>query len=335
MDETLLWNVFEECLSLATDNIYVKQVENETDDMFTFVRRSKGDYITFRLEMFKIIGKCTNVARKNDKFMVKILMDIYEKEYLSYSVVNKKMMDLRDNHSEIMDHIDNEDGENEMEKVTEVDEEKEEDVDKSKTFRFKKIIIKTFQSVLEIFGHFTNPKRLHRETEVKQMYHDLLRGNNADLQKVAFKCILTYKYPFLKPYVEHFNNLITTDSFQDALLKFSIDESDSVIKEVDRPQVIPYLMMILRGQLLIHNLTVKRRNIIIFSYLAGLKSSELSIFIDEICCNLLEYFEIDSKSNDVNITMMCQKLSEKYDVSQTINLLELKRLVYGLKKLIY
>lgn len=45
-----------------------------------------------------------------------------------------------------------------------------------------------------------NPKGIYKESEVYDVYLSLLSSKNAEIQKSAFDCLLTYKQKHVTPY---------------------------------------------------------------------------------------------------------------------------------------
>lgn len=45
-----------------------------------------------------------------------------------------------------------------------------------------------------------NPKSIYKESEVFDVYLSLLSSKNAEIQKAALDCLLTYKHKHVVPY---------------------------------------------------------------------------------------------------------------------------------------
>lgn len=46
----------------------------------------------------------------------------------------------------------------------------------------------------------SNPKSMYKESEVYDVYLNLLSNKNEEVQKAAFDCFLTYKQKYVAPY---------------------------------------------------------------------------------------------------------------------------------------
>lgn len=53
---------------------------------------------------------------------------------------------------------------------------------------------------LNLMSTISNPKSIYKESEVYDVYLSLLSNKNADVQKAAFDCLLTYKQKYVTPY---------------------------------------------------------------------------------------------------------------------------------------
>ena len=139
---------------------------------------------------------------------------------------------------------------------------------------------------LELFSKFKNPKAVYMEAQLRELYFDLLVHKSADVQKVAFHCIMSYKYKYLVPYRENFERLLEDKSFKDEIVLFSIDHENSVVSSEHRPEVLPILMRILYGKTNVKmgkGTTGKQyssvRHSIILRFLNGCSQVELETFV--------------------------------------------------------
>lgn len=53
---------------------------------------------------------------------------------------------------------------------------------------------------LKLMSTIRNPKGMYNESEVFDVYLSLLSNKNAEIQKAAFDCLLTYKQKHVTPY---------------------------------------------------------------------------------------------------------------------------------------
>ncbi len=69
----------------------------------------------------------------------------------------------------------------------------------------------------------------------------LLSSKNGLIQKTVLACVMTYKYKYLIPYKENFDALMDDKGFREALVQFSIDETNGVVQEEHREELLPIL----------------------------------------------------------------------------------------------
>nr|XP_046912861.1 small subunit processome component 20 homolog isoform X1 [Dermatophagoides farinae] len=115
-----------------------------------------------------------------------------------------------------------------------------------------KMTWKTFFAFLDVFEKFKNPKAIHKEPQLNQIYLDLLSSPNSQCQKHAFNCLLTYNQSHLTKYRENFLQLIDDKSFVSEINSFMFRENvdDNVIVVEDRPKVVPVFLRILIGKMI-------------------------------------------------------------------------------------
>lgn len=53
---------------------------------------------------------------------------------------------------------------------------------------------------LKLMSTIRNPKGIYKESEVYDVYLSLLSSKNAEIQKSALDCLLTYKQKYVTPY---------------------------------------------------------------------------------------------------------------------------------------
>ncbi|XP_053397711.1 small subunit processome component 20 homolog [Mercenaria mercenaria] len=171
---------------------------------------------------------------------------------------------------------------------------------------------------LELFAKFKDPKSMFMESQLRQLYFDLLVHKNADVQRTAFQCILTYKYKYLIPYRENFNRLLEDKSFKNEIVLFSIDNENSVIDKEHRADVLPILMRILYGKM--HVKTGKGtagkqfskiRQSIVLRFLNGCQNEELKMFIDLVFTSCQQFIT-------ENPYKMAQDIKENTDLTNVL-----------------
>uniref|UniRef100_A0A914YHQ1 U3 small nucleolar RNA-associated protein 20 N-terminal domain-containing protein n=1 Tax=Panagrolaimus superbus TaxID=310955 RepID=A0A914YHQ1_9BILA len=191
----------------------------------------------------------------------------------------------------------------------------------------RKKAIDALKTLLETFARFSNPKNIKRESELKDIYNELLKCDQDTLRTAAFYCIVAYRYSFLAPYVDYFAKLLDSKQFREGLVLFSISDENSVVQSGHREELIPYLLKILYGSLSSYVMVraVARRNAVL-TYLRGFQPNELQLFFEIMFGPLLDYIKINEFSTDLE--QLCESIVTNYDSSNTLSPKKLKRLVY-------
>lgn len=162
---------------------------------------------------------------------------------------------------------------------------------------------------LELFSKFKNPRAVCMEPQLRELYFDLLIHKSVDVQKVAFSCIMSYKYKYLMPYRENFDRLLDDKTFKNEIVLFSIDHDNSVVSSEHRPEVLPILMRILYGKM--KGKTGKGtsgkqysgvRQSLVLRFLNGCQQHELETFVDLVFAPFLHFLTDDPYGMVLDIT---------------------------------
>ena len=95
---------------------------------------------------------------------------------------------------------------------------------------------------LSLFTAFKNPKALFKEPELKKLFMRFLAHREAEVQKLAVRCLLTYKFDYLEPYKENIERLLGDENFRDELAHFSVDEDSGIVAKSHREGLMPVLI---------------------------------------------------------------------------------------------
>ena len=95
---------------------------------------------------------------------------------------------------------------------------------------------------LSLFTAFRNPKALFKESEMRQLFLRFLSHREGEVQKLAVKCLMTYKFGFLEPYKENIERLLDDENFRDELAHFSVDEESGIVDVSHREGLMPILI---------------------------------------------------------------------------------------------
>ncbi|CAN6649800.1 U3 small nucleolar RNA-associated protein 20 [Trichomonascus vanleenenianus] len=104
--------------------------------------------------------------------------------------------------------------------------------------------------LLELFAQFGNPKTLYKSAEVYDRYLYLLANRTVSVQKVALKCVLSFRDKQVKKYRDHLNNLLDDTLFKDEITKLvqRSGEEEHSIHDDDKDVVFPLIVRILFGR---------------------------------------------------------------------------------------
>lgn len=107
------------------------------------------------------------------------------------------------------------------------------------------------KAMLDLFGHFNNPKVLYRSSDVFNALQGLLANGNVEIQKSALRALFTWKSPGIQPYQENLLNLLDEARFRDEIATFlQVDERNSTIQDEHRPEFMPVLLRLLYGKMI-------------------------------------------------------------------------------------
>lgn len=119
------------------------------------------------------------------------------------------------------------------------DDDKESQKEISKTHNRHKV--KTLCAFLDVFKQFKNPKSISKEKTLFQLYMEFLTNKEADIQKKTLDCLHSYKFPYLKPYIESFERLMDDTTFREELVKIS-SLNENIYKEEHKEKLMPILI---------------------------------------------------------------------------------------------
>ncbi|KAM6984775.1 small subunit processome component 20 homolog [Aplochiton taeniatus] len=166
-------------------------------------------------------------------------------------------------------------------------EEEEEGGRKLKKTPPKRAAAKQLIAHLKVFAKFTNPRSLYLESNLSELYTQLMCHQDQQIQRAVLECVLTYKDPNILPYKENLERLLDDKHFKDEIVHFNISEERAVVDASHRAQLIPLLMRILFGRMRSKagskfqgKSAAAARSSIVLRFLAGCQAEELGMFID-------------------------------------------------------
>ncbi|ODQ63100.1 hypothetical protein NADFUDRAFT_44383 [Nadsonia fulvescens var. elongata DSM 6958] len=109
--------------------------------------------------------------------------------------------------------------------------------------------IKDRTGLLELFSQFVNPRMYYRNEDVYERFLYLLGNKQVAIQRVALKCLLTWKDPSVRKYGDNLNNLLDETRFRDEVTNILQPYGEEVvIHDEDRENVLPFVIRILFGR---------------------------------------------------------------------------------------
>jgi len=142
---------------------------------------------------------------------------------------------------------------------------------------------------LRLFTAFKNPKALYKESELRQLFMKFLSHREGEVQKLAVKCLMTYKFNYLEPYKENIDRLLDDENFRDELAHFSVDEESGIVDVSHREGLMPVLIRLLYGKMQRSTGTgtggkagIGARRAVVLRFLAFCPQKEIQIFMDLI-----------------------------------------------------
>ncbi|KAK7107774.1 small subunit processome component 20 homolog [Littorina saxatilis] len=257
------------------------------------------DFTSFRNFLWKAMSLFPDKCEPKSRDFVPLLFTFLQKEYYLVDVSLAPSQSIKVDNTGDEEDEDDQDEEEENHEDNQEDNQEENRGENTPRKRAhsspKKVAGKAgrkygLQSLLvhlELFAKIQNPRALYREAELRDIFFQFLEHKNSKVQKMAFKCIMTYKYKFLTPYRENFERLLDDKTFKTEVVQFSVDEESTEIKPEHRQDLLPVLMRILYGKMLSKAGTEtagKRRSdvrrSIVFRFLGGCAASEMQYFLD-------------------------------------------------------
>lgn len=116
------------------------------------------------------------------------------------------------------------------------------------------------KAMVDLLGHFTNPKVLYRAPEVYEALLGLVASGDVVIQKSALRALFTWKSPSLITYQENLTNLLDDLRFREEISVFvNVDKHDGTIQDEHRQDLMPVLLRILYGKIIARSGPTGRR----------------------------------------------------------------------------
>ena len=171
---------------------------------------------------------------------------------------------------------------------------------------------------LTLFSKFSNPNALYATADLRSLYTTLFSHPDRSLQRLALKCMLTYRSPHLTRHQDTFTALLDDTRWRDELTKLNLDEID----DRDRPEFVETFIRLLYGLMLErrgNSKTGERRGAVVSAF-AGCRDEELGLFVELMLGPLRREDLLDVEGRFVNWPVP-EPFSEPQQVGY-LNLLE-------------
>jgi len=306
---------------------------------------TKPDYVNVRQQLLLAMQEFPAVCEPRSRLIVPLFCHFIENEYFPCDVNFAPKQDLRSvgnsNHTKndgitdateiSIDALQDETPEESMEMESTMPDsagKNKRSAEKENARQLKE----TLFLFLGLFAKFRDPKSLHRHHDLQALYLDMLKSKSAKIQLEAFRCLLTYKNSYLVSYREHLESLIDEKSFRNELVLFSIDDTNSVILDEHRTNLMPVLMRILFGKMKQGRDVSRRKHggavkTSILAFIASSQQDEIRIFFDLIFEPFRRYLSDLQQQNIDVVEVNVQAIMSTVDVAEVIPLRRLQNLL--------
>ncbi|XP_077450300.1 small subunit processome component 20 homolog [Stigmatopora argus] len=232
----------------------------------------RTDFSTFRRLMWQAMARFPDRVEPRSRELSPLLLRFIRNEFYPADLRVAPTQDLRKKNDTVED-----------EELEEAEEESKRQIKGPS----RRVAGKQLIAHLNVFAKFANPRSLYLESNLRELYNQLLCHHDPQIQQVALQCILTYKDPYIIPYKENLEKLLDDKHFKEEIVHFNISEETGVVDASHREKLIPLIMRILFGRMrskgnsrFQSKSSASTRSSIILRFLAGCQEAELGIFID-------------------------------------------------------
>ncbi|XP_008314156.1 small subunit processome component 20 homolog [Cynoglossus semilaevis] len=240
----------------------------------------RTDFPNFRSLLWRTMTKCPDRVEPRSRELSPLLLRFVRNEFYPADLMVAPTQDLRKKSDAAPEDAD-------MTVDEEEEEEEEEERGQQQTKGVsRRAAARQLIAHLKVFAQFTNPCSLYLESQLSELYNQLLCHQDQQIQRVALECVLTYKDSNIVPYKENLERLLDDKHFKEEIVHFNISEETGVVDASHRARLIPLLMRILFGRLRSKagskfqgKSSAATRSSIILRFLAGCQTEELEMFI--------------------------------------------------------
>ncbi|XP_072743036.1 small subunit processome component 20 homolog [Anoplolepis gracilipes] len=274
----------------------------------------KPDFENYKMLLWKCMTHFSHYAETKNRDLTGLFIDFINTNFFKSNSEDGKYYNI-----EKRKDANNDTNEEEEEERIEIIKTTQADM-KSRNYKVKHLLAQ-----MEIFEKVLNPKMLHREAEMRQIYLDLLSSKNADIQKAALNCLFAYKYEYLLPYKESLYSLISEKNLKNELTRFKLDRESEVIQENHRENLIPIIMRIIYAKMVMK--TGMRtggkasgfiRRKMILRFLNGTQEDEMIIFIKMAFRPFKSYVSLEVEDEAFDLKRYTENIVNAIDLSNVM-----------------
>lgn len=268
------------------------------------------DLVNYRILLWRMIPLLGMLREIKNREIVTIFLDFIEHEYkkttdrdsLSWQAQRNRRPNKNKKHNQSKITSDAE-----INKENDDDDDNEiEDEGKShEEQNIPKGTQRTLIQMLQVFVNQNNPKQLHREPELWNLYMELLTHRNSAVQKLALDCVVAYKHKYLQPYKDHLYHLVDDSKFKEGISNFKIDKESGLVQTEHRPQLMPIVMRILFSKMLMRvggqKTPNQLRKSLVMRFLGGCHEDEILIMLNMSFWMFESEFAPDAREMCLNV----------------------------------
>ncbi|KAH1010705.1 small subunit processome component 20 homolog [Dendroctonus ponderosae] len=299
------WSVFSVQLQRTVEQIAkasdlkMDVIETNLDtlgDLFQDTQKvnDKSDFVNYRILLWKALGMFADVGESKTRDVSQLVLSFIQDEYTNTSAEIATMCNIKtfsgEESSDQLKVI-------EMEQNIGVSEEPE---TPKRSKLGKKTVFQTLLNKLSVLSKIRSPKSMYRESDLYQLYFELLRHRNADIQKAALDCLMTYKFKYLMPYKDHLYNLVDEKNFKNEITNFRIDKETTEVQVDHRENLMPVILQIVFSKMSLKTglrtggkAGGQNRRSLILRFLAGCDETEMLSFVQKSFAVYAKYLQED------------------------------------------
>lgn len=267
------------------------------------------DLVNYRILLWRTIPSLGMLREIKNREIVTIFLDFIEHEYkrtidrdtLTFIAQRKRKSKKRTKRPPLDDQLDDQ---------NDADGDDDDDEQVTDEQNVPAGTQRTLINMLQVFVNQNNPKQLHREPELWNLYMELMSHRNADVQKLALDCVAAYKHKYLQPYMDHLRNLVDDAKFKAAIINFKIDKESGLVQPEHRPDLMPIVMRILFNKMLTRvggqKTSNQTRKSLVMRFLGGCHEDEILLMLHMSFWMFESEFKNDAREMCTNVSFKCK-----------------------------